>query len=244
MNFINTLALIGALFVTSLQAKMVPFQEDAYMQQAPENLIALAEKAATAVDFTSDYEVIAPKKAGIEINPWNKFIGYGSNPVTHNPFVTINPEWFSNIPEDQQLFLLGRNFLFLKYGVTPKSFTIIHYGLIIISLLLLILVFYVLGKTTLKNQKIWVKILIAGVLVGAFESLVLNSLEVKLKHYYGKLYDQEMHERAVQKFGSRQSAIQALEFLDASLKDEIKKGETLFKPYENLFENYAQSLKK
>ena len=248
MNRIKNIFLMNVftylVLVVGAQAKMVPFQEDGYMLQAPENLLAVAEKVANIVDFTADYEVVVPKKAGIEINPWNKFIAYGTNPLTKNFFMVINPEWFNKLPEDQQLFLVGRNFLILKLGVTPLSFTVIFYAFIIISLLLLVCIFLIFSKTVLKNQKIWIRILLACALVGVMEFMLLDPLERKLKLHYGKLYDKKIHESVVEKTKNRDAAIKALEYLDSSIKDEIKKGETLFVPYENLFETYAQQLKQ
>ncbi len=235
--------LVGMMVITTAQAKNIPFQEDAYSMQAPENVVSLVEKAAKDVDFTSDYEVVVPKKAGIEINPWNKFAGYTMNPFTKNPLLIINPEWFFQLPEDQQLFLIGRNLLLLKHGVTPTSFTIINYAFIVISLLLLLLIYWILGKTALKKQSIWIRILMVCVIVGISEFILLDPLQIKVKQYFGKLHDKKIHDLVLQKLNNKDAAIKALEYYDSSIKNEIKSGDTFFIPYEHLFETYIQDLK-
>lgn len=248
MNILKNIVIIKAfaclMLVINAQATMVPYQEDGYSMQAPEELGALVKKAAELVDFTSPYEVVVPKKAGVEINPWNKFIGYGVNPLTKNSLVIINSEWFNKIPEDQQLFLIGRDLVILKNGVTPTSFIIIQCIFVAISFLLLFLLIWLMGKTVLKNQKLWVRILAACIIVGLCEFFVLDLLQVKVRTYYGKVHDRAIHELTLEKMSSRDAAIKALDHLDSSIKNEIKNGETFFIPYENLFESYAQELKR
>lgn len=49
---------------------------------------------------------------------------------------------------------------------------------------------------------------------------------------------------AVEKTLNKDSAIKALEFFDSSIKEDLKNGENLWIPYENIFGNYANELKK
>lgn len=120
MNFLSTKVAILLFAVTSMScqvsAKTIEFIEDVYAIQAPQEIVALAEKAAALVGFEKPYEVAVPQKAGVQINPWNKFAAYGINPKTNNPFIIINPQWFSKIPENQQLFWLSRCFITLEQG--------------------------------------------------------------------------------------------------------------------------------
>lgn len=247
MNLLKKTYIINGLLclmlISSNQAKIVNIAEDGYMMQAPQELEAVAEKAAGLVNFTTPYELVVPKKAAIEINPWNKFASYVINPVTKNPFLIINPEWFNKLPEDQQLFLLGRNFLLMHYGVIPTSFTMIQYLFVFLSLLLLLFLIWIMGKTVLKNQRMWVRILLAGILVGLCEFMVLDPLEKKLKQCYGKIHDRKINKLVIEKINNKDAAIKALEYYESSIKNEIKNGETFFVPFENLFESYAQDLK-
>lgn len=227
-----------------INAKIIEYTEDAYSLQAPTKIVQLTEKAADFFDFTTPYEVIVPKKAGIQINPWNKFIVSDINPQTKNPFIIIDQEWFSKIPADQQLFLLGYNFLRLKHGILPWTIYLLSFASIIVTLLLALLFFWLLGKTPLIHQKKWIRAVAAYVLVMIVNIVVHNTIAAKIQYQLIMNHDVHLCEMVLQKTHNKQAALKALEFYDTSVKEEIKNGETFFVPHEKIFENLASLLRK
>jgi len=235
---------VCSLFAHNTYSKMVEFTEDAYSMQAPQEIVDIAEKAAEFFECKDAYEVVVPKKAGILINPWNKFIGTGINPQTKNHFIVINPEWFLSIPEKQQLFLLGRNFLAIKHGTTPLSMKIIPFLFILFTGCFVLFIVWILGKTRLAEYKPWVKGLIAFCIMTTCNIAFMNGLQSKFLLHVAKNHDKAINEMIIQKTGDKDSAIKALEFFDSSIKSELNNGESFWAPYAMLFENYAHELKK
>jgi hypothetical protein len=245
MKFFTSTAIAMSMLSSSLfYAKIIEYVEDAYTMQAPQEVVDLVERAAQFFEFTDPYEVIAPKKAGMQVNPWNRFISYGINSQTKNPFIIVNYDWFSQIPSDQQLFLLGRNFLILKYGTIPLSMKVVPFAFMVMSMMLIFLLFWLLGKTKLAHHSRWVRALIAWVIVVCCNIAFMNKLPIQLNQYLGRKYDAHINELAVQKTHNRDAAVGALEHFDASVKHELKSGEPFFAPYAMLFETYAKELKK
>lgn len=229
--------------LSNIQATMIEYKEDAYSAQAPQEIIDLAQKAADLIGFDGAYELVVPKRAGIEINPLNKFLTYGTNPSTKNHFILVNPEWLAKMPEGQQLFFFVRNFLTFKEG-RPFSMKVVPYLYILFSILLSIFLFFILGKTVLKNQKIWVRLLVVLGLMVVSELLITDRLEAAMLRYLGKRFDINILEQAVQKTENRDAVIKALEFYDTSIQEEAQNDEKYWAPYKGLFVGYAQELKK
>jgi hypothetical protein len=203
VNKASVLGIIALLSMQGLHAKMVEFVEDAYLLQAPQEIINTADKAAQLMEFDAAYEVIAPKKPGLQVNPWNRFVSYGINPQTKNAFMVINPVWFLGIPEDQQLFLLGRNLLTLKQGTQPMSVKVMPYLFMLLTFSLMFLLFWILGKTKLADQKSWVRALIAYAIVFVCNLAFLNTLQLKLIQHLSKRYDATINEMVIQKTQQR-----------------------------------------
>ncbi len=246
MKTMKLIVMCGTFCLTvlsSVQAKMVEHPENAYSVQASQDLVALAQKAATIVDFDTYYEIGMPTKAGIAINPLSNFVVYGINPLTKNPFIIANPEWLAKMPEEQQLFFFARNFLTFKEG-KPLLMKVVPYLYILFSILLSIFLFFALGKTPLKNQRIWVRVLLVIALMMASELLITDRLEAAMLRYLGKRFDINILELVVQKTKDRDAAVKALEFYDSSIQDEAHNDEKFWAPYKNLFAEYAQELKK
>ena len=238
------LTLFGILFVNIVSAKVVEFVEDPYTMQAPKEIVNIADKIALLMEFKDGYEIVVPKKAGIQINPWNKFITQGINPQTKNPFIIVNPQWFLSIPQDQQAFLLGRFFLTFKNGVIPLNMKIVPYMFVFFTFFLIFLLVWALGKTRLANHKKWIRFLIAFSVVAACNIIFVNKLQIRLLQYLSFRHDFKINEMVSQKTLDKASAIKALEFVDSSIKSESEKGETFFTPYVSLFKKYADELKK
>ena len=237
------LGLFCILFVKNSYAKIIELKEDFTAKQAPKNIIAIIEKVATFMDFKPDYEIAVAKKAGLQINPWNKFVTRNINPQTKNPIIIVNPKWFLKIPEAQQTFLVGRHFFFFKNGdhLIIKTLPFIFIAL---RILLLILLIWGLGKTILPNKKKWIRFLVAWCTLFVLNITIFNKLEIKTINYLNIRNGMEINEMMVQKTGDRNSAIKALEYFDASIKNEFKNDETFWTPYTSIFEKYANELKK
>jgi hypothetical protein len=236
--------LLSVFSLASACAKVVEYVEDAYLMQASKEMVDIAEKAAELFELNDTYEIIEPKKAGIQINPWNKFLSYGINPQTKNSFIIINPQWFASISAEEQTFLLGRAFLTFQQGFTPVSSKALPYVFILLRILLVFLLIWLLGKTSLANQKIWVRSLIAAGIVMIVNMGFMNQFEIQLKQHLALRHVFEIHELIVEKTSDRKAAIKALEHFDSSVNDEFRKGVTVFAPFLASFKTYANELRK
>ena len=232
------------LLINSADAKVVQFLEDAYSMQAPKEIVDITERVAALMEFKDVYEVIIPKKAGIQINPWNRFVAHGINPQTKNPVIVVNPQWFLKMPQDQQTFLLGLTFENFKQGTVSFSMKCTPYLFLLLSILAILLLFWGLGKTRLANQKKIIRFFIALGIVFVCNKCVINTLHIKLAQYLRSRNDTNKCEMVLQKTLNRDAAIKTYECLDASMKDEFEKGETFFAPHLSFFKNKIDRLKK
>lgn len=241
-KFMNSLALTCALMGAVASATMVEYVEDAYAVQAPKEIVDLVDQAAKIVDFDKPYEVAVPKKAGLQINPWNRFISSVSNPVTNNWLIIVNPEWVSTLPHDQQIFLLGRCFMMGKMGMVPPITKYIPWLFIIASWVLVYILYRLFGRTRLNEQNQAVRVLLAFGVMFVLNVAIINKLQIKLLDHLYRKHDKVMNLAVVEKTGNREAAIQALQAYDAAIKKSIKEGEASLVPFENIFERLAQSL--
>jgi hypothetical protein len=239
----NILIIIGAFVWATAAAKTAEFFENVFAAPASEKLVAQGQKAAELIGYEKAVEIASPKKAGIEINPLNKFIYGQINPQTQNAVIVANPEWLSLMPEGQQFFLIARALMRLKEG-TPLPMKAVHYGYMVLSFLLVIGLFFVLRKTVLKNHKVWMSILGAFVMTIALEFLCFDPLEAKLLQYLGLQHDKNINELIVQKTQDREAAIKALEFYDAAIEEEYPKDQKFWAISKGLLGSQAEALKK
>jgi len=234
----------GLLVLGNAYAKTVEYIENGYAQQAPVELVNHVEEAATYFDFKEPYEVAVPKKAGMQVNPWYKFMAYGVNPQTTRPFFSINPDWVSKLPEDQQLFLLGRGFESFKGGVIPWIVKFSPFIYSFFSIALMFLLYFALGKTRLAQQKKWLRALIAYGIVAVCNLAFMSALNTTFVQYLAVVHDDKAIARIIQKTGNKEAAIKALEYFDASIKQDSNENATFWKPFEHSFEHYVKVLKK
>lgn len=246
MKYIKIILLLSVLFVKDAHTKMVPYTEDPYLLQAPQEIVEIAQKAATLIGFGGPYEIIAPKKAGIEINPWNQFIAHGINPVTNNSLIIVNPEWIERIPYDQKLFLFGRSFEALKEGINPWSLKVVWYIYYLLGIVFLFLIFWLLGKTQLIQQKkaIWLRIILAFGIITVSDALIFTPICKKIKDYVVFEHDMKIIKNATQKLDNKNAAVNALHYFDSSIKEKVINGETIFTLYHNTFATYANKLER
>ena len=237
------LSSVCAFMCAAAMAETAEFFESAFAAPASEKLVAQGQKAAELIGYEKPLEVASPKKAGIEINPVNKFIYGQINPQTQRAVIVANPEWLSLMPEEQQFFLMARALMLLTEA-KPFSMQVIPYLFIILAFFLGLGFFFLLGKTALKNQKIWLRVILAIVLARACEFLVTNKLEAMVMRSLGKRFDIDVLESVIQKTHNRDAAIKALETYDAGIEEEYPNDPKYWTPYKGLFKEYAEALKK
>lgn len=235
------LTVLLVIVSADIRANIIPYKEDIYTQQAPQEIENLAKEAADLMEFKDGFEVVVPKKAGIEINPWNKFVSSAKNQATQNPFILVNPEWFSGIPHDQQIFLLARCFaLFQENSLT--TFLWINIFFVLLSILLLIFMYWLLGKSPLLSKK-WMRALCALGITIVVELSILDNIRAHVTTYLGSRIDMNVIQKVVAKTGNKDAAIKALQYFDTSLKEAVQNGETILAPFKNNFEKYVDELR-
>jgi hypothetical protein len=236
--------MVAALVGGKSHAKVIDYYDDAHAQQAPQELVSEVEKVAHDVGFEGDYQVIIPKKAGLQVNPWFRMAAYGINPQINIPFLVINPEWFSTLAHDQQTFLIARNLLILKHGPLPLSVKICPWIWALMMLCLMVLAFFAISRTRLGSQRILVRIIIVYAFFVIANLAFLNSLSTKLLSYLGRRFDTHINEMVIEKTQNRDAAVQALESIDVTIKKELAEGEVFWKPYEKTFATIADNIRK
>jgi hypothetical protein len=237
------ISLLLLLMCCPVHTKQVPFIENPYLQQAPPEIMALAEQAAQIADFTKDYEVAVPKKAGLQVNPWNRFITGGIiNPQTNLPYIEVNPEWFLALPQDQQIFLLARCFTIAHMGVLPMSIKIIPYAHIVFSWIIIFLVFWLLGNTVLRMRPWWMRLGIAVVCIALINVAIGNRLVTAATKCLAERHDTAIVEQTLEKTHNRQAAIAALQSIDQGINNELAGGDNFWEPYKDIFKTLAQSI--
>lgn len=254
MNLLKQLSLIVILTgAVNLSAKNVEYVEDAYAIQAAPELVQQVDRVAEKVGFADHYEVVVPKLAGLQINPWNRFIASGVNPGTKNLFVLVNPDWFKGLPVAEQDFLIARCFVMQQMGgVLPKSVAVLPWIFMVLTLALWMGVFFAIRSskfltvTGLVRFPGWGQrvILISFILLVRF--LVFDRIQANLTKVFANRYSTQVAMAAIKKMGDHDSVVAAaaLKQLDAGIKAEILKGENTLKPFENTFSDMAKALER
>ena len=233
---------LSLLSINGCFCQMIEFNEDNYVQQAPQEITQRVQEVSALINFTKSYEVATPKKAGMQINPWNKFISYGINPLTKNTFLIINPAWFSTLTKDEQTFLIGRSLVTLQGEVSAMPVKIIPYLFMMLAFFLLFLFYWLLQFTPLAQQKKWIRMITAVILLNIVQYTIVGPLQQKLTIYFTKQYDMNVIHLTIKKTGNKSAALQALKKFDQSIKEEYQKGEVFFAPHITLFEGYVNQL--
>lgn len=239
---IVSLAIISGL-TGFARATMVEFVEDGYAVQAPKEITDLVQEAAEMVGYDKPYEVVIPKEQGLQVNPWNRFICSGSNTITHNWFVSISPEWFSALPQDQQLFLIGRCFMVGKMGLVPPITAYIPWLFVILSWVMIYILYrFLLSKTSLKHQPPAIRVFIAFAIAFALNVAIINKIQIALLEHLYRKHDTAVAIAVIEKTGNHDAAVNAIKAYDGAVKKSVKEGEARLAPFEHVFEQLAQSL--
>lgn len=119
-----------------------PYSEGIYLSKATTDLVEKALSAASKIGYKGVFEVSIVEKAGIEINPYNKFISKALNPVTKNNLIIVNPDWFNGLSEKEQEYFLVNTFahflepaLYVRYVKFLKIFLTIIVSLVFMTIL-------------------------------------------------------------------------------------------------------------
>ena len=243
---LNIFLFLTLFVVAHSYTKMVEFVEDAYALQAPADIVKIVQDIAEEQHFDANYEVVIPKKAGMQINPWNKYIALGKNPKTENLFMVINPEWFfSQLTHDEQKYLITRIF-----WPETKSSSIplkaVPWIFVIISVLSIILLTVWLGKyQKTSHLKRWWRIVIALIIMAVINTVIMSKIHLKIVEYLTVQIDRKKHELALKKTGlPKEVAITALTKLDTVIKENLKSGDLFWKPFEKVYEKQIDALKR
>lgn len=236
---------LGLLVVNKSFSKMIEYVEDIYLLPAPNEITNIVSSIMDQQNFDQNYEVAIPKKSGMQINPWNQFISSGINPITGNLFFIINPDWFSQLNKDEQSFLITRAFFHAKSGGSSIYLKIIPWLFIIISILLMILLVKLLGKcNNCANLNLWLRILIAWVIMFILNLAILNRIQLKVSEYFAFKHNLYINDLAIKNSGvNKEIAISALTKIDSGIKADLKNGNFFWKPFETLFEKQVEALK-
>jgi hypothetical protein len=111
-------------------------------------------------------------------------------------------------------------------------------------MMLVLLFFWLLGKTKLAMYHKWVRALIAWCIMMFFNVIFTEKLSLQLSQYLAFRHNSYITKMVVHKTGDKDAAIKALELFDAAVKHELENGELVFAPYYTTFENQAKELKK
>lgn len=235
---------LALLFCCQSNTKVVEYFEDAYTQQAPQELVAQVEHIAQKIGFDKDYQIVVPKKPGLQINPLNKLLTYGINPQNKTPFVLINPEWFATLTKDQQTFLIGRSLLTLQHSNWMLPVKLLPWVWIITTLLLALLLFFAIKRTRFGSKPVWMRILAIYLLFAVANFAFLTALYNKVHVMLGRRFDKQMAQLALEKTGQdRQVAVSTYQAMDDFVKKELAAGDTFWKPFENTFSDIIERLK-
>lgn len=233
---------ISMLMIAISSATMVEFIEDAYVVQAPQEIVSVAQEAAKIANFGKTYEVIVPKKAGLQINPWNRFIASVANGATGNWCIIVNPEWFSTLPYDQQIFLMVRCFTQGSMGMVPPIQVYISWFFIILSWIVAYCIYRLLSRIHFIPQNIFVYIVLTAGIMYIFNMTFFHKIQSLALNYSSRKHDTTINIATIKKTGDFNAAIQALKSYDEGLKKQIKGGEQFFVPCERYFEDMVQEL--
>ena len=243
MNFKKILMLSFAMVACSASAKNIQYVEDAYMKQASSGLVKLVDEVTQDIGYIGDFELIEPKKAGLEINPWNRLVGVGVNPGTKNNFMVINSEWLNRLSKDEQKFVIAHFITKFDLGFKAPASTYLPFVYIALFWLLVGLLFFLFGKLELfADKKWWMRLAPAYLIMLVFNLAIGVKLQQKHLEYLAFRHLVNVNNQVLQKLPNKEAAVKALRYLDKSIVDGAANGEVAFESTKNLFANVADEI--
>lgn len=240
-KFILATILVAA---TNTQGKfqIVEYVEDPYLANAPKEIADHVQKIAELINFDKKLEILVPKKPAVLINPWNKLISSGINPITKNTIITINQDFYASLPKDQQDAKIAVSL----ENVKEKNYipNIVWAMFALLSIGLMICAYLTLKKTILAGHSKWIIGLAAFATGALIELAITGKLEQKVVAYFNTRRTIGIYERVIQKTGNRDAAIKSLEAQNAIIQKELADGEIFFKPHEKTHKNLIEKLRR
>lgn len=220
------------------------YEEDEYLHQAPEELIAQVEQVAQKLAFDKDYQVMIPKEMGLQVNPWNRMVAYGINPKNNLPFLLINPEWFFRLNSDQQEFILARNFTMLSQGTKSTAMKVLPWLWMAVTGALMVITYLALNMSPFGSNPAWMKIVMILILYSLANIIFLNSAFFYYNTQLARSHDNQIIHLALKKTGQdKQVATSTFQAMDDFVKNELAEGDAFWKPFENIFSDIIARLK-
>lgn len=243
-NVKKIICIFAVLFSGLVTAKSVEYAyEDAYLKQAPAEIVQIADRAAEVVGFDQPFSVTMPTKAGMQINPINGFFAYGLHPLSQHVFFIINPEWFATLSSDEQIFLLGRGFMSTIPGFLYYLIKVLPYLFVLFSVMLALVLYWLMRFTPLAYKKWWLKALVVYVLLIVINlSLVRPFIQPNISSLLALKFDMNVIQNVIAKTGNKEAALQAFEKYNAGIQQEFDNGQLALQPYVGLFKKYADAL--
>lgn len=167
-----------------------PYSEGIYLSKATTDLAEKALSAASKIGYKGVFEISMAEKAGIEINPYNKFISRVINPLTKNNLIIVNPDWFNGLSSNEQEYFLVNAFAhFLEPALYVRYFKYLNLILtIIVSLVFMAILSY--GRFAISSDIL--KLTIFFGLVMTFNFLFLNRIVKYIARKFDRNYQRKI----------------------------------------------------
>ena len=243
MKNVNIFLILATYFVTSFAATVVEYPEDGYLLQANKELVEKANSAADKMGYMGQYQIMFSKKSGMEINPYNKFISSGKNPVNNLNFIIVNPDWFNTLTAEQQNAFLAIIFNKFVHGASSVA----KYALILYVLLTWAIIFglfFLLKRFSFIPAKKWKRFLIAFMPIVIFNWMFAAKIQNAVVAHFNMKHSEFVYGDAISKGLNRDLIVSTLTAYDNALKDDIKTGSAFFNDYEKLVAAQIEGIAK
>lgn len=172
------------------EAVYKPYSEGIYLSEATPELVEKALTAASKVGYNGNFELSIAQKAGMEINPHNRFISKCTNPVTKNDLIIINVDWFNKLTNDeQQCWLISFFAQFKEPNHNAKYQTIFA---VFLSLLTFFLLFIFLRYTKLATKSVWIRLAVSFALLLLIEITILDKMMALVSANISRAYQRKI----------------------------------------------------
>ncbi|OGB84010.1 hypothetical protein A3F66_06580 [candidate division TM6 bacterium RIFCSPHIGHO2_12_FULL_32_22] len=243
MKNVNIFLILATCFISSFAATVVEYPEDVYLFQANKEIVEKANSAAEKMGYNGQYQIMSPKKPGVEINPYNKFIASGVNPVNNLNMIIVNADWFKTLTSDQQDAFLAIQFnTFVHGGSSASKYVLIIYA--ILTWIIIFGLFLLLKRFSFVPAKRWQRFLIAFVSVVTFNVFFGIKIQNAIVAHFNMKHSLFVYEDAISKGLNRDLIISTLTAYDNALKDDINSGNTFFIEYEKLVAAQIENVAK
>lgn len=242
MKKTNFLFITLISFFSSYSATVTEYPEDIYLVQADKETIEKANSIADKIGYQGDYQIAFPKKAGLEINPANKFISSAINPQTQIPFIVLNPDWFKALDAQEQDAFLSLAFERCISGSQSPLSQYIVWIYALISWIIIFALFIILKKFSFIPTAKWKRFVIALLSVFAFNLVFAPKIQNSIVNYLNKKHDMKIYAAVIAKGTDRKVIINALQKFDKAIMQELENGQLFWQPYKGKYPEYIRIL--